>query len=119
MLFRAINNYPYAFALSAKQNSRLIRSFRKRSTLRFVALRVEIFCRFLLPFQAIVGSRCIASLFLNKRVDLFRLFLRCDVAVLSKNLPMYNESVLPRFSVFGICCKVGGVRLILNMPRRK
>lgn len=56
MLFRAINNYPYAFALSAKQNLRLIRSFRKRSTLRFVALRVEIFCRFLLPFQAIVGS---------------------------------------------------------------
>lgn len=55
MLFRAINNYPYAFALSAKQNLQLIRSFRKRSTLRFVALRVEIFCRFLSPFQAIIG----------------------------------------------------------------
>ncbi len=56
MIFRAINNYPYAFALSAKQNLRLIRPFRKRSTLRFVTICVEFFCRFLSPFQAIVGS---------------------------------------------------------------
>ena len=51
MIFRAINNYPYAFALSAKQNLRLIRPFRKRSTLRFVALRVEFFLSFSFAFS--------------------------------------------------------------------